>query len=653
MTHTWSRGVVAAGLSRYAVDSGKWVDVDTLSRYTGSPDNVFNYDRNAEFAKLILNAAAAANKTRCVRMSSEIFAAAMSGSKSAHNKQNEKRENDISNKLDLILERLGNEKIVSKGETTTVVDARISQPAVKSVNVREIAKEDSVLATSSAKKKDQTLLVSKNEQLEESAKSSSSNFELNASQMISSSSSHRERKIIKGDSVLATSTADQTLLDEKNSKNGELEESAKSSSRSELSASQSRSELGASQSRSELGASQSRSELGASQSRSELDASQSRSELGASQSRSELDASQSGSELGASQSRSELGASQSGSELDASQSGSELDASQGISNSIFHRGQKKKDSDLATSTAKRKDQTLLNEKNSKKEQLEESAKSSSGSELGASQEISSSSLHRGQKIAKEDSDLATSAAKKRNQALLDGRSSKNKQLGESAKSSSSSEPSATRTKPNSGFHRQSINTTFAPDTIVTFSPGCEIDVMMLIDASGSVEETFDREKEFAAEIINQLPISPKNAHVALIKFAAKEKVRTVWSFNRPQEQQKVLEALLNIPFTSGTTAIHTALLQAVKEYSSAKGARPTVATPIVIIFTDGFGQKDTTEAATLLRDVIPNIFAVAVGEQHPVNHAELVKITGSNNRVFMDSDIEKLYEMLRKITRTC
>uniref|UniRef100_A0A8R1XS99 VWFA domain-containing protein n=1 Tax=Onchocerca volvulus TaxID=6282 RepID=A0A8R1XS99_ONCVO len=589
----------AAGLSRYAVDSGKWVDVDTLSRYTGSPDNVFNYDRNAEFAKLILNAAAAANKTRCVRMSSEIFAAAMSGSKSAHNKQNEKRENDISNKLDLILERLGNEKIVSKGETTTVVDARISQPAVKSVNVREIAKEDSVLATSSAKKKDQTLLVSKNEQLEESAKSSSSNFELNASQMISSSSSHRERKIIKGDSVLATSTADQTLLDEKNSKNGELEESAKSSSRSELSASQSRSELGASQSRSELGASQSRSELG------------------------------------------------------ASQSGSELDASQGISNSIFHRGQKKKDSDLATSTAKRKDQTLLNEKNSKKEQLEESAKSSSGSELGASQEISSSSLHRGQKIAKEDSDLATSAAKKRNQALLDGRSSKNKQLGESAKSSSSSEPSATRTKPNSGFHRQSINTTFAPDTIVTFSPGCEIDVMILIDASGSVEETFDREKEFAAEIINQLPISPKNAHVALIKFAAKEKVRTVWSFNRPQEQQKVLEALLNIPFTSGTTAIHTALLQAVKEYSSAKGARPTIATPIVIIFTDGFGQKDTTEAATLLRDVIPNIFAVAVGEQHPVNHAELVKITGSNNRVFMDSDIEKLYEMLRKITRTC
>ncbi|KAM3721675.1 Collagen alpha-6(VI) chain [Dirofilaria immitis] len=58
----------ATGLNRYAVDSGKWVDIETLSRYTGSPDNVFNYDRNAEFARLILNAAAAANKARCIRV---------------------------------------------------------------------------------------------------------------------------------------------------------------------------------------------------------------------------------------------------------------------------------------------------------------------------------------------------------------------------------------------------------------------------------------------------------------------------------------------------------------------------------------------------------------------------------------------------------
>lgn len=46
-----------------------------------------------------------------------------------------------------------------------------------------------------------------------------------------------------------------------------------------------------------------------------------------------------------------------------------------------------------------------------------------------------------------------------------------------------------------------------------------------------------------------------------------------------------------------------------------KGARPQQATPFVIVFTDGFGQKDTTEAASLLRNIIPNVFAVAVSSE--------------------------------------
>lgn len=58
-----------------------------------------------------------------------------------------------------------------------------------------------------------------------------------------------------------------------------------------------------------------------------------------------------------------------------------------------------------------------------------------------------------------------------------------------------------------------------------------------------------------------------NARIALIKFAAKEKVRTVWSFDRPQSRAHVLRALDSITFSSGTTAIHTALLQVNKYFS--------------------------------------------------------------------------------------
>ncbi|CAG9533971.1 unnamed protein product [Cercopithifilaria johnstoni] len=384
----------AKSLSKYAVDSGKLMDVDTLSKYTGSSNNIFNYDRNAEFAKLILDAADVANKARCTRMSphiapfSTVTSATTIRSTSASSKRGEQRRKDILSKVKSNLKQLENEKTISEKETTTtVINTRTSRPTIKAIN-KEITKQQ----------------------------------------------------------------------------------------------------------------------------------------------------------------------------------------------------------------------------------------------------------------------FALSKGEKKNGTLLDGKNLKEEQLKGTSKSSRSR---TTQTIPNSTFHRQLKNTTLAPQTTTIFTPGCEIDAIMLIDSSGSVEKIFNREKELAAELINRLRIGPDNARIAIIKFAAKEKVKTIWSFNKPQEKQKVLQALQEIPFSSGTTAIHAALLQAIAEYSSTKGARPQQATPFVIIFTDGFGQKDTTEAATSLRNLIPNIFAVTVSSQHPASEEELIKIAGSKDRVFMDSDVKKLFEMLEKIIRRC
>lgn len=52
-------------LSRFAVDSGKAIDEDSLAEYTGSVDRVFNYDRNAEFAKKLLNEV---KGSRCIQV---------------------------------------------------------------------------------------------------------------------------------------------------------------------------------------------------------------------------------------------------------------------------------------------------------------------------------------------------------------------------------------------------------------------------------------------------------------------------------------------------------------------------------------------------------------------------------------------------------
>ncbi|VDN50242.1 unnamed protein product [Dracunculus medinensis] len=192
-----------------------------------------------------------------------------------------------------------------------------------------------------------------------------------------------------------------------------------------------------------------------------------------------------------------------------------------------------------------------------------------------------------------------------------------------------------------------------PSAIEMVAPGCKIDLIIILDSSGSVEDSFDREKQLASGIVERLTVGPNDSRIAIIKFAAKEKVRTIWSFKQIQSQTSIRNALKSMTFSSGTTAIDTALLQAIAEYTPGKGARPGQATPVCIIFTDGFGQKDATESANLLRSIIPNVFSVAVTRQMTVNRHELEKIAGSKQRVFTDDNILQFYAVFEKLRKNC
>nr|CAD2174326.1 unnamed protein product [Meloidogyne enterolobii] len=163
------------------------------------------------------------------------------------------------------------------------------------------------------------------------------------------------------------------------------------------------------------------------------------------------------------------------------------------------------------------------------------------------------------------------------------------------------------------FSSTSLTTssTFSSPT-TTFRPGCLIDLILLIDSSGSVEQAF--------------------------------------------EQEKTLLYLLNdIPFSDGITAIHSALRQAIAEYTIERGARPGVATPIAVVITDGFGQHDFSVESIELHKLIPNIFAVAVNnnETMAVARDELARISGDPNKVFTDKSIGEFHKILGEQLRGC
>ncbi|GMT29257.1 hypothetical protein PFISCL1PPCAC_20554, partial [Pristionchus fissidentatus] len=192
-------------------------------------------------------------------------------------------------------------------------------------------------------------------------------------------------------------------------------------------------------------------------------------------------------------------------------------------------------------------------------------------------------------------------------------------------------------------------TTIKPTTTIPFRPGCILDVMFIMDASGSVGQTFDKEKELAKNILRRFRIGPKNAKVSIVKFASEHKVRIVHSFAANQTERDVFDAFDSVAHSSGTTAIHAALFTAASEFS--EHARRNVATQVALIFSDGYGEKELKEEAEMLRNQAQYVYAVAVEHKNSINYKELVAITGEEERVFTDSNIGELEKLVVQHSR--
>jgi len=110
-----------------------------------------------------------------------------------------------------------------------------------------------------------------------------------------------------------------------------------------------------------------------------------------------------------------------------------------------------------------------------------------------------------------------------------------------------------------------ISALFALNCLNEFSQstslGCSLDLIVLMDASGSVRTAFEREKKLVVKLLSQLNIGPNDTRVALIKFSTQGKVRTLHSLGSlPQNVEKVTGLVRDAIFSDGTTAIHSALL---------------------------------------------------------------------------------------------
>uniref|UniRef100_A0A5S6QEB6 VWFA domain-containing protein n=1 Tax=Trichuris muris TaxID=70415 RepID=A0A5S6QEB6_TRIMR len=170
---------------------------------------------------------------------------------------------------------------------------------------------------------------------------------------------------------------------------------------------------------------------------------------------------------------------------------------------------------------------------------------------------------------------------------------------------------------------------------------CAVDILFILDSSGSVSDDISVEKEFIKTVIKELTIRPTAHRVALIEFSDINRQEEIFDFARYKDKASLLKAVDAVSFFSGATFLGRALTFA---QQTIKKRRKNVRL-IIFVLSDSITYDDAAEPARTLRE-LPNTHVVAIGFKHPVDRPELVLIAGSSNQTFTHLDLTKVKQRI-------
>ncbi|VDP17166.1 unnamed protein product [Onchocerca flexuosa] len=184
--------------------------------------------------------------------------------------------------------------------------------------------------------------------------------------------------------------------------------------------------------------------------------------------------------------------------------------------------------------------------------------------------------------------------------------------------------------------------------------GCGVDLLFLLDASGSLEKIYTQHINWTNQLIETL-LLPDNdqVHIAMIQYAETPIIE--FSLNTYRDLRDIISHIMTINFKSGGTKTGKALLAAKTElFSEEKGARKN-ASKIIILFTDGLSLDDPIKHAQHLREVEKvKIYTVSVGSDD--FGPEISSIAGGKSNIFGLHEFPRLQKILIddvEQTQTC
>ncbi|CAL2051226.1 unnamed protein product [Caenorhabditis brenneri] len=183
------------------------------------------------------------------------------------------------------------------------------------------------------------------------------------------------------------------------------------------------------------------------------------------------------------------------------------------------------------------------------------------------------------------------------------------------------------------------------EEIFTSGVQCPMDILFVVDSSGSIARTYDTQKDYLTQLIKK--VEPSRSHrVGLIQFAGPHIQKMEWSFDTHSKNSQLLSAIRSVRHLTGTTYIGAALELSLILLDSRRMHTETT----VILISDGFSQDDSTQQAKLLRQ-LPNVKMYAISLNKLTNTKYLTDIVGDRKNLFINDESQWFEEFFTKKLR--
>lgn len=111
--------------------------------------------------------------------------------------------------------------------------------------------------------------------------------------------------------------------------------------------------------------------------------------------------------------------------------------------------------------------------------------------------------------------------------------------------------------------------------------GCELDVLLIVDFSGSVSSLFNEYISMCEQLVQKLKVGKFFTRVAMLQFSSKHRTEMTFLFNKTFEKDGLLKEIRSVEYTGGTTNLQAALELAAKSFDADDGARPGLAKGVI------------------------------------------------------------------------